>query len=234
MEDIVPGLLDAIQKDFEKSINGNPAIERIVKMVAEGTATYKDANNLAVWSGQLLSTALNNNLTPGLLPDDKMYFNIADRILGPMLEKDHELISSATEAIQKSMNRKLGLDIKPIKPPLNEDRIKGLVNRLATEDSFEKARWLLNEPIVNFSQSIVDDAIKANTDFLSKAGLQSMIIREVVGDACDWCKEIAGSYTYPDIPDDVYRRHERCRCTVVSYYGKTKQDVWSKVITEIK
>jgi len=132
------------------------------------------------------------------------------------------------------MNRKMGLGVQAIKPELNRDRVKGLINRMASETSFDKARWLLDEPIVTFSQSIVDDAIRANVNFLSEAGLQSMIVREVVGDACDWCKEIAGSYTYPDIPDDVYRRHNRCRCTVVSYYGKTKQDVWSKVVTKIK
>ena len=232
--DITPDLLEAIQKDFRKSINGNPAIDRIVKLMAEGNATYTDANNLAVWTGQMLSTALSNNITPGLLPDDRMYFNIADRILGPMLEENHELIASATATIQTSMNRKIGLGVQGLKPKINQDRVKGLINRVAKEESFEKARWLLDEPIVNFSQSVVDDAIRANVNFLSEAGLQSMIIREVVGDACDWCKEIAGNYTYPDIPDDVYRRHDRCRCTVVSYYGKTKQDVWSKVVTTIK
>ena len=231
--DIVPELLELIKKDFAKELE-NPAIARLSKLVADGTATFKEANDLAVWTGKSLSFALKRNLTPGVLPDDKMYFNIADRLLGTLLKQDYELIAKATEAVQTAMNRDMGLEVKAIKPKLNQDRVKGLVNRIANEESFEKAKWLLDEPVINFSQSVVDDAIRANVDFLSKAGLQSMIVREVVGEACDWCKEIAGSYPYPDIPDDVYRRHDRCRCTVVSYYGKTKQDVWSKVITEIK
>lgn len=231
--DIVPELLEQIKKDFAKELE-NPAIARLSKMIADGTATYKEANDLAVWTGKSLSFALKRNLTSGVLPDDRMYFNIADRLLGELLKQDYELIAKASETVQIAMNRNLGLEVKAIKPKINQDRVKGLINRVAKEESFEKARWLLDEPIVNFSQSVVDDAIRANVNFLSEAGLQSMIIREVVGDACDWCKEIAGNYTYPDIPDDVYRRHDRCRCTVVSYYGKTKQDVWSKVVTKIK
>jgi len=45
------------------------------------------------------------------------------------------------------------------------------VNRLASEESFDDVKWLLDDPIVNFSQSIVDDSIRKNAEFHHKVGL---------------------------------------------------------------
>lgn len=229
VKDIVPELLDAVQKDFRKSYQGNAAIEKILKMIEDGTATYKQANDLSVWTGQLLSASLKRHITPDALPDGKMYYNIADRILGEMLGEDHDLIANAAEKIQESMNKSAGLGIKAVRPELNQSRVDGLVNRLASGELFEDVQWLLGEPIVNFSQSVVDDAIKDNAEFHSEAGLDPVIVRTVDSKPCKWCQEVAGTYTYPDVPNDVYRRHERCRCTVEYVPVKSsRQNVWTK------
>ncbi|MEQ3347524.1 hypothetical protein [Peptoniphilus senegalensis] len=54
-------------------------------------------------------------------------------------------------------------------------------------------------------------------------------MRKEVGTCCDWCKEVVGTYEYPDVPKDVYRRHRFCKCTVDYLPGNgKKQDVWSK------
>lgn len=83
--------------------------------------------------------------------------------------------------------------------------------------------------MVNFSQSVVDDTVKANADFQYKAGLKPKIIRTEAGNCCDWCKGLAGVYAYPDVLKDVYRRHRFCWCTVDYHPGDgKKQDVWSK------
>jgi hypothetical protein len=222
MDDIVPGLLEAIQSDFERSIKGNKAIERIEKLIEAGTATYKEANDYATWTGQLLSSAITRNVTAATLPDGRMYFNIADRILNDTLKGNHELVATATQKVQESLNRKAGIGIKAVKPELNQDRIDGLVDKISGEADFEKVKWLLDEPIVNFSESIVDSAIKANASLHDKAGLRPVIVRKSTGKCCDWCEEVAGSYEFSDAPDDVFRRHEYCRC-MIDYdpgYGK--------------
>ena len=212
--DIVPELLDKIQKEFQASVKNNAAMIRFAELVKNGTATYKQANDYAVWCGQFLSAAYKNNITSGILPDGRMYYNIADRILSETLTKNHELISTAAEAVQNSLNRNAGIGIKAIKPKLNQDRIKGLIDKVSDADNFDDVAWVLDEPVVNFSQSIVDDTIKTNAEFHSKAGLKPTIVRVPEAGACEWCREVAGTYTYPDVPEDVYRRHERCRCTV--------------------
>lgn len=86
--------------------------------------------------------------------------------------------------------------------------------------------------MVNFTQSVVDEAIKKNAKFHSDAGMKSVIKRQVKGKACDWCRGLKGTYDYPKgTPNEVSHRHENCRC-VTEYYpkhGKGAQDVWSKL-----
>ena len=100
--------------------------------------------------------------------------------------------------------------------------------------SYREVKWLLDEPVKNFTQSVVDNTIKANSEFQYKAGLRPKIIRKEAGNCCDWCKEVVGVYEYPDVPKDVWRRHRFCRCTVDYLPGDgRKQDVWSKQWTDV-
>ncbi len=227
--DIVPELLDKIQRDFNTGLSKSSKIAAIRKAMDDGLATYADANEYAQEVGSILAQSFKKYITPETLPDGRMYFNIADRILTQTLGNNHKLIATASAEIQTQLNTAAGIGIKGIKVNLNKDRIKGLVDRVSSEIEFERIAWILDEPVINFSQSIVDDTIKANTEFHGKSGLPAKVTRIPEAGACKWCREVAGEYAYPNVPDDVYRRHERCRC-IVDYdpgTGKT-QNVWSK------
>lgn len=146
------------------------------------------------------------------------------------MANNYDLITEVTKQVQQSLNEASGIGMKTITPELNQDRIDGIINRVSDADDFDSISWLLNEAIVNFSQSIVDDSIRENAEFQSKAGLQPVIIRKTSGSCCAWCAALAGRYRYPDeVPHDVYRRHQRCRCTVDYDLGSGKiQNVHSK------
>ena len=45
---------------------------------------------------------------------------------------------------------------------------------------------------------------------------------------CKWCTNLAGRYEYGQEPDDVYRRHDNCGCTVTYENGRERQNVWTK------
>lgn len=229
-DDIVPELLKAIEKDFDRGASQSETLKRLFKLLEDKKATYIDVNDFAVEIGRILSKALGSNISVAKLPDGRMYFNIADRVLNATLQKNYDLISNFAADVQTELNRQAGLRLKAQFPGLSQDRIDGIINRFASEEDFEKIKWLLDEPIVTFSQSIVDEIIKANVDFQAKAGLQAKITRKVVGKACKWCRDLAGIYDYHELPDDIYRRHERCRCTVDYNPGDgRRQNVWSKV-----
>lgn len=229
MDDIVPDLLESIQGDFRRSFDSNEKIGAIKDLIEKGSATYKEANIYAEETGKMLVDAFKKNLSSDILPDGKMYYNIADRILGPTMGNNHELIATTSANIQTALNEAAGIGIKGIKPKLNKDRIDGLVTKISAADNFDDVAWTLDEPIINYSQSIVDDTIKTNADFHAKSGLSPTITRKVTASCCDWCGEVAGTYDYADTPDDIYRRHQHCRCTVEYDPGNGKrQDVWTK------
>ncbi len=118
------------------------------------------------------------------------------------------------EKVQDILNKEAGIGLKSIQAPINQKRIDGLVNRLSYEEKFDDVSWILKEPIVNFNQNIVDNHIKVNADFHFKSGLKPKIVRTTDGNCCEWCSKIAGVYTYPGVNRDVFRRHDRCTCTV--------------------
>ncbi len=98
-----------------------------------------------------------------------------------------------------------------------------------SSEEFDSISWILDEPVINFSQSVVDETIKLNVEMHYNLGLAPKLVRTLVGNACDWCKAMAGVFDYPDVPDGVYRRYQRCRCTVEYNPGDgRKQDVYSK------
>lgn len=227
--DVAPGLLKEIEKDFKMQLKENKLIQQLIEKINQGKATYKEANEYAIELGEILAHAYKKNLNSNVLPDGKMYYNIAKRIIEPTMTNNYDLITNVTNQVQEILNKDAKIGIKPITPDINQDRIDGIINRVSYEDNFDDIAWILDEPIVNYSQSIVDDAIKANADFHAKSGMKPRIIRTIAGNCCDWCKEVAGTYSYPKVPQDVYRRHQRCRCTVDYYPGTGKvQNVHSK------
>lgn len=214
MEDIAPALLELLQKRFSEKISIDPKARALYKRIREGSATYVDAEEYAYLIGQALSQTFGENLSSAVLPDGRMYFNIADRVLRPLLEEDHRIVSDAAAMVQTTLNEKAGIGIKAQTVAVNTDRIDGIVDRISNAEVFDDAAWVLDEPVKNFSVNVVDETLRSNVNFQGRAGLRPKIIRKSERKCCDWCAQLAGEYDYPDVPDDVYRRHERCRCTV--------------------
>lgn len=212
--DVLPDLLAKVQAAFERSVAKSEVQREAVAALKGKSATYEDVNRYAVEVGEALAEVLGRLVTAESLPGGKMYYNIAERLLSAVLGRNHELITSYAVAVQTLLNQQARIGLKAQVPDFNRDRVDGLVNRLASEDDFEELSWILQEPIVNFSQSIVDDSIRVNAEFHAGTGLSPKIVRRSAGHCCDWCQAVVGSYTYPDVPKDVYRRHQRCRCTV--------------------
>lgn len=236
MEDVAPELLKKIRKEFDGAVNKSATLKGVEEKILKGTATYAEANQYAIEVGKILAKAYKNNLSAEVLPDGKMYYNIANRTITPTMKNNYDLISKVSMQVQKTLNDSAGIGIKAIVPEVNADRIAGIINRVSSADNYDDVSWILQEPVVNFSQSIVDDCIKVNSDFQGKAGLAPKIVRKLAGGCCEWCAAVAGTYTYPDVPDNVYRRHQRCRCTVDYIPSKSRkaQNVWTKEWKDIE
>lgn len=222
-KDIVPGLLELIEKEFDDKTLNSEVLKKAILDLNNKKATYKDANEFAIEIGEILAEVLNTHITVETLPDGRMYFNIADRIMNSTMQKNYDLITGYAIDVQTELNHAAGLRLKGQKSKLNQSRIDGIVERLSTAEEFEKIKWILDEPIKNYSQSIVDDMVRANAEFQANAGLDPKIVRKPDRNPCDWCKSLVGEYDYWDVykqGSDVFRRHDYCRCTVEFEPGK--------------
>lgn len=114
MQDVAPGLYKAILADFNRYVDRNTTIQRVLKRVEKKTATYIDAYSYATALGGCLSRAFRKNLTEEALPDGKLYYNIAERTVRPMLELVREMVAGVSDEIQNALNEKAGLGLKSV------------------------------------------------------------------------------------------------------------------------
>lgn len=226
---------------FDGLVASDRKLKRIRIKLRDGTS-YFDANDYAVRLGELLSQALNQS-TDGLA---FMSEEVAQEFLEPLLTADHDLIATAIEQVQKNMNLANGVGLNPMIPEVNADRIAGFVKKISGAEKLEDVRWMFGEPVINYSMSVVDEGIEANAKATSKIGLKAYIIREAEGSGvkevtrgkkkyryiipCRWCSDLAGRYDYDDVRDtgnDVYRKHEGCRCHITYVNGTRREDTWT-------
>ena len=229
MVDVVPELLENIETEFKSISMADRTLASVSKRIRDGTATEIDGHKYAERLGKNASKALQMNLTESTLPDGKLYYNIATRTVVPVLENNQRLINEAAISIQKAKDVKTGIGLNPISPKFPVERINGLIDKMTADDiTLEDALVWIREPIVNNSEAFYDDFIRENVKFRSDAGLRSTITRIAESKACEWCQALEGTFEYGDAPEDIYRRHEFCRCSLTTTYKKTTQDVWSK------
>ena len=224
-------LIEILKKEFSRSCKRDLKITAILDKVEAGLATYADAQELSVLVGKGLSTSMLRYVTEDFFDGDNFTREEAEALLTPMLEDAFERISTPTAQIQKTLNQKAGLGLNAQKPGINQERLNGLCEKISSYPTYAESKWVLDRPVVNFCQNVVDESIKANAEFQYEAGLVPKIIRKPDSGACKWCLELAGEYTYPNVPQDVYRRHEDCNCSVEydpADGRKGRQNVWDK------
>lgn len=222
MNDISPELLRKVQESFEQ---GTAALREDIK---NGVKSYEEAYEYAKKAGEILSKSFGVNITTEVLPDGRMYYNIADKVVRPMLQAEHEIAAEAAVSAQKSANKAAGIGIKPLEAEFDAERAQGIIDRVSSQP-FDEIKWILDEPVKTFAKNVVDNTIKKNVEFQGESGLSPKIRRTALGDACEWCQAMAGTYSYPNVPKDVYRRHANCDCVVEYLEGGKIQDVHSKI-----
>lgn len=225
MEDISQILKEQIEELFRTGKEGSEKIKAILAKLKNKEAGYIEAGEYADELGEILAKAYGEVFAFDVLPDGRLYYNIATRTVAPTMKNVYSDIADITEEVQEQLNKQAGIGIKPIRPELNQDKIDGIIDRVSNAENIEDVKWILDEPIKTFARSVVDDSVKANAEFQGESGMSPKIIRKSSGNCCEWCTNLVGEYTYPSVPQDVYRRHNRCKCTVDYVVGKYRKNV---------
>ena len=129
MKDIVPGLLKSVLSDFHTRVEKDTTMQGIISGKDKKT-TLEEVSRLAEKVGEYAYLSLKENLTKKNLPDDTLYWNIAKRIIVPLIQEVQRICLDMAEAAQKRQDKKIGIGIKPIRPPFNEERIEAVLNRI--------------------------------------------------------------------------------------------------------
>lgn len=234
MEDVAPALIADVIDEFHRLYEESDKIRVLLGKVKEETATFAEAQQYSLEVSRLIGTAYEKHISSAVLPDGRMYYNIASRLIPDTLDENYKTVSDYAVEVLKKLNENARIGLKAKTAEKDADRIEGLVNLASSAEQYDDVSEKLLTAFENFSQSIVDKTIQANADLHYKAGLNPKIIRKSERKCCKWCANLAGEYDYPtDMPDDVFRRHENCRCTVLYDPGSGKrQNVHTKEWTE--
>ena len=201
-----------IKAEFVENITNNYQMSKIIDKMNAGSVTWEEANEYAIQAGNELA-----RLFKKYRPDvDISEWNVED-LIPKSFGMDHRVVSEVSEAAQKTMNDADGIGIKVQSAGFDSDKAYGVVEELKANPEFTNIENTFYDQIINFSQSVVDETIQANAEFQSKSGIKCYVVRKPEWGACKWCQALAGSYDYEDVKDtgnDVWRRHENCRCTI--------------------
>lgn len=220
---------DRIKAAFDAKCARDSTLTHIKRKIENGTAAMEDTSVYARRLGELLRKSIESTTKPDDLPDGKMYFNIAQSILEPLLRGNYDDVNAICAEVQSALDAKKGIGLKPQKADFPAERVRVAIGGAAVKETAEHAIQVLGRTAENITGSFQTDYVKKNAEFRSKAGLSCYIERKDGFRCCNWCAGLAGRYRYPDeVPKDVYRRHDNCTCDVSYVSEKGRQNVHSK------
>lgn len=228
-EDIVPGLLAAIENDFQKSFQSDDTLKMLYAKVESGTATQADGEKFAHELGKLTAAVFHRNVRPEDLPNQRMYYNIANRIIPPTLRQNHGIVNEVMRQVIERQNREAGIGIRYQEPEFDEHKAHELAWIASRDVDYSKIRNTVETGLDTNTRMVADDCVRRNAEFQYEAGLSPKIERDTDGDCCSWCTDMAGIYEYARAPKEVFARHANCGCTVEFVPGNGKrQNVHTK------
>lgn len=222
-------ILTAVQKTFISEFDKSEKLTALYKKVDDGTATFKEVEELSGEIGDMLSNAYASNIGEEVEVTSEM----AEAVLKPTLKNNYDLVTDACTKTQDNLNQQAGLSMKAVVPGADQNRIQGIIDKAVDDRLIDYGQMMrtLKKNTTNYSMSVADTFIEKNADYQYQSGLRPTIKRTLNGiKPCPFCIARAGSYTYPLKDHEVYRRHANCYCTVeyTPVGSKTSQNIWDK------
>lgn len=212
-------IIRAVRADFE--------LFELSKKIRAGKATFADTSRYSERSAVLIGEKLAEILPD--LPDGERA-----ELCRILLEEQFEDINKQLADVQAVLDEAQGLHLAPQKAPFPAERVQKVAQSLADVTvPVETVQRRARAATATVAKSFHDDYMKENAKFRSKAGIRCYLNRQSHGECCEWCQAIVGRYEYGKHPDDIFRRHDNCSCTVTFENGRQRQDVWSKRTWEV-
>lgn len=191
---------------IDKRLSTDPEFRTIVKRINSGSATLIDTERFTQITAHTVSKELSGEI-----------LDLADResVTAQVLRDSYDNINGVCTRVQKAMDEKAGIHIRPQQADFPGERVEQFAHSLVdptVEDAVIKRRARAGSDTI--TKSFHDDYIKKNATFRNDAGLTCYIIREGTS-CCKWCSDVAGKYRFGTQPEDIFRRHDNCDCTII-------------------
>ena len=219
--------LDTLKKAYRDNPRLVALVKQIIRASEDGTATFEMAQNYALALGKVMGDTI--DITGVLSGEGYTVEYIAD-ILRPALTGSYELSSEAAMMVQDSINKKHGINLKSVKPQLDNSRIDNMITEVYNK-GYEEHKEAIQQQISNFNQSAVDSTIYSNADFLEHTGVTVKYTRIAESGACKWCRDLEGTYSTFEAPDGFYGHHVNCKCIIKvdDMFATGTVNYWTKV-----
>ena len=198
--------LEQLKAAIDSKMATNLEIRYILKLISSGKASLDDSAKYS----QILSHILGQELASDVL-------ELSDRedTTSELLHGAYDDVNDVYSQVQTVLDKKAGIAINPKRAPFPAERVQQFAHSLAdptVEDSVIKRRARAGSETI--TKSFHDDCIEANAKFRDNAGLKCYIIRKG-SECCEWCTSVEGKYRIGDQPEDIFRRHDNCDCTII-------------------
>lgn len=188
--------------------------------------TYDDAFGLADECGISASGAL-SGVTDAVL-NGEISLSEGKALIARVMSASSTLSEGFAMEAQSGVNAEAGVNLEILgadrRATLN--RISNLTEKYGSYADLQKGDFLLGEAIQSvFARQTVADTARRNADFHESAGLYVKINRIGAAGCCKWCGEVSGIYDKGSAPNDVWRFHKNCNCSLEYKSGKTSSRI---------
>lgn len=235
--DIAPEIYENIQADFKAGVNGNKTVQKAMRTIIRGKGSQKTMTTLAEQFGREASRALRGNLILSQLPNQTLYWNIAERTIQPLLIQAYKTVNYYATIQQDWSDKRAGLGVKILQGTNPVSRALTVMEMAVNSVTQDELRNALTDPTITAVRKYYDDFQAENMRLRNEMGLETTVVRVYDGvglkggkEPCEWCISREGVYSYEDaVANGVFERHPGCGCTIEYHTsaGSERQSDWT-------
>ena len=220
--DIGPELYKRIAEEYNRRVSSDRDISALSEKIRRMAATQEDVAKYAQRLGELSSEVLKNVLKLSDMPNETLYWNIAEKTIAPVLTNVHAKVNSEGAVQLRSTDKAKELDLRIARGVNPVSRIRGVMNIAVNSVNQDELNNALTDPVITTARKFYDDFLRANAEVRTGLGFNTTVIREYDGvglhgrkTPCEWCLSRAGTFDYANAKAlGVFERHPGCGCSI--------------------
>ena len=221
-------LKQVILETIKEDPNAKANTKAFIRLIKNKYANYETAAEYSKMLGDVTAKAIEKNIIEGVSDEELLQF--AQEVLAPVYTATQKTVLNACKSVQALYNEQAEVQLQPVDVKPDGSRITHIVDRFAEASNFDEVKFLINKNVArSITRGAVNDSMRSNAKAQSDAGLNVRISRTDGSGCCKWCSSLVGTYdSFDALPNDFWKIHRGCKCSIDYRTGKTKQKVYFK------